>query len=87
LQSAYDLIYTQPGTRQRAEVEAMISEDGGRTWPFNRQLWRGRSAYTAMIGSPDGTICLLMECGDKDPYRQIAFMKFAPEWVKARPAP
>ena len=83
----YDLIFTQPGTRDRAEVEVIASEDGGRTWPFKQRLWRGRSAYTAMIRSQDGMICLLMECGEKDPYQQIAFMKFAPEWVKAERAP
>jgi len=32
-------------------------------------------------------VCLLLECGEKDPYQQIAFMKFAPEWVKAERAP
>jgi len=79
----YDLIFTQPGNRQRAEVEVIASEDGGRTWPFKQRLWQGRSAYTAMIRAPDGMICLLLECGEKDPYQQIAFMKFAPEWVKA----
>jgi sialidase-1 len=82
-QGEFDLLFSQPGTRQRAEVEVIASEDGGRTWPFKRQLWRGRSAYTAMIQSPDGMIGLLLECGEKDPYQQIAFMKFAPAWVKA----
>jgi sialidase-1 len=82
----YDLIFTQPGNRQRAEAEVIAGEDGGRTWPFKQRLWRGRSAYTAMIRSQDGMVCLLMECGEKDPYQQIAFMKFAPEWVKAERA-
>lgn len=82
----FDLIYTQPAHRNRTTVSAWLSDDDGRTWPFAQPLWNGPSAYTAMIRSQDGMICLLLECGDGDTHQQIAFMKFAPEWLRARGA-
>lgn len=83
----YDLIFTQPGNRSRGEVHAWLSEDDGRTWPFAQRIWRGPSAYTAMIRTHDGMLCLLLECGRGDPYEQIAFLKLSPEWLRARAAP
>ena len=83
----YDLLFTQPGNRSRGEVHAWLSEDDGKTWPFAQQLWRGPSAYTTMIRTHEGQVCLLMECGKKDPYEQIAFVKFSAEWLRTRKAP
>ncbi len=83
----FDLIYAQPSTRGRVGVQAWISEDDGRTWPTAQPLWSGPSAYTSMVRLQSGLVGLLLECGTKDPYEQIAFVKFAPEWLKARRAP
>lgn len=83
----FDLIFTQPSLRKRAEVYAWLSDDDGRNWPFAQPLWRGPSAYTSMIRSQEGLVCLLLECGEQDPYAQIAFMKFSPEWLRGRLAP
>lgn len=78
----YDLIFTQPGARNRTGVTAWLSDDEGKTWPFAQTLWRGPSAYTAMIRSHDGQICTLMECGRKDTFEQIAFVKYSQEWLR-----
>jgi len=83
----YDLIYTQPASRTRTTVTAWLSDDDGRTWPYAQPLWNGPSAYTAMVRSQDGMICLLLECGDRDTHQQIAFLKLAPEWLRGRTAP
>jgi hypothetical protein len=50
-------------------------------------LWSGPSAYTSMIRTQGGLIGMLIECGTKDVYEQIAFIKFAPEWLHGRKAP
>ena len=34
-----------------------------------------------------GLVGLLLECGEKQTYEQIVFLKFAPEWLKAGKAP
>lgn len=83
----YDLIYTQPATRSRTEVTAWLSADEGKTWPFAQTLWRGPSAYTAMVRTHDGQICTLIECGQKDTFEQIAFVKYSQEWLRVRKAP
>lgn len=83
----FDLIFTQPSRRDRSGVRAWLSEDDGRTWPYAQPLWNGPSAYTTMVRSQDGMICLLLECGRGEPYEQIAFLKFAPEWLKGGKAP
>ena len=50
-------------------------------------LWSGPSAYTSIVRVQGGLVGMLIECGKKDVYEQIAFVKFAPEWLKARKAP
>jgi len=83
----WDLIFTQPMSQRRVNVRAWISEDGGKTWPHAQPLWNGPSAYTSLARTEDGQVCALLECGKKDTYEQIAFVKFAPEWLKARKSP
>ena len=50
-------------------------------------LWSGPSAYTSMVRVQGGLVGMLIECGAKDVYEQIAFVKFAPEWLKSRKPP
>jgi sialidase-1 len=83
----YDLIYSQPINRGRVNVTAWLSPDDGKSWPFAQTLWRGPSAYTAMIRTHDGQICMLLECGRADTFEQIAFVKFSQEWLRTRKAP
>ncbi|NDF01581.1 MAG: exo-alpha-sialidase, partial [Verrucomicrobia bacterium] len=82
-----DWIFTHPITPGRVGVHAWISEDAGRSWPHAQLLWSGPSAYTAMVRMQGGLVGVLMECGEKQTYEQIAFMKFTPEWLKAGKPP
>lgn len=83
----YDWIFTQPVASNRTGVHAWISEDRGKSWPFAQSLWTGPSAYTAMTRVQGGLVGVLLECGNKDVYEQIVFLKFAPEWLRGRKAP
>ncbi len=83
----FDWIFSQPFTTGRTSVTAWISEDGGKSWPDAQMLWSGPSAYTSMVRVQGGLVGMLLECGTKDVYEQIAFVKFAPEWLKSRKAP
>ena len=83
----FDWIFSQPASTGRTSVTAWISEDDGKTWPSAQMLWSGPSAYTAMVRVQGGLVGMLIECGTKDVYEQIAFVKFAPEWLKSRKAP
>lgn len=79
----FDWIFTHPITPGRVGVHAWISEDAGQSWPHAQLLWSGPSAYTAMTRLQGGLVGVLIECGEKQTYEQIVFMKFAPEWLKA----
>ena len=83
----FDWIFTHPVTPGRVGVHAWISEDSGRSWPHAQLLWSGPSAYTAMVRMQGGLVGVLIECGEKQTYEQIVFMKFSPEWLKAGKAP
>ena len=83
----YDWIFSQPAASNRTSVTAWISSDDGQSWPAAQLLWAGPSAYTSMVRVQSGLVGMLIECGARDVYEQIAFVKFAPEWLKARPAP
>ncbi len=82
-----DWIFSHPITPSRTGVHAWISDDQGKSWPSAQMLWAGPSAYTSMVRVQGGLVGMLIECGTKDVYEQIAFVKFAPEWLKAHPAP
>ncbi len=83
----FDWIFAHPATVKRTGVHAWISEDAGRSWPHAQLLWSGPSAYTAMVQLPGGFVGLLLECGEKQTYEQIVFLKFTPEWLKTGKAP
>jgi sialidase-1 len=83
----YDWIFSQPAATNRTSVHAWMSDDRGKSWPFAQSLWSGPSAYTAMTRIQGGLVGMLLECGTKDVYEQIAFLKFAPEWLRGRKAP
>ncbi len=77
-----DWIYSQPISAKRTDVHAWISDDSGKSWPAARKIWSGPSAYTSMTSVEGGLVGILVECGTRDLYEQIVFVKFAPEWVK-----
>ena len=79
-------IFTHPINSGRINVHAWISEDGGKSWPHAQPLWSGPNAYTPME-RVNGLVGVLVECGEKDAYEQIAFLKFASEWLKTRKVP
>jgi len=83
----YDWIFSHPIASNRTGVHAWISDDNGKSWPSAQMLWSGPGAYTSMVRVQGGLVGMLIECGTKDVYEQIAFVKFAPEWLKARKAP
>jgi sialidase-1 len=86
-EGVYDWIFSHPISPGRNGVHAWLSEDRGKSWPYAQPLWNGPSAYTAMTRVQGGLLGMLIECGSKDVYEQIAFVKFAPEWLRGRKAP
>jgi sialidase-1 len=66
-----------PGTRRaRKNLSVKLSYDEGQTWPVNRVLEAGPSAYSDLAVLPDGTILCLYE-GQK----VLTLARFNLEWL------
>jgi sialidase-1 len=65
------------GRGKRQNLSIKLSRDDGKTWPINRTLESGPSAYSDLAVLPDGTVLCLFE-GDKT----IDCARFNIEWIR-----
>ena len=70
------------GRGKRKNLSIKLSRDDGKTWPVNKTLDAGPSAYSDLAELPDGTILCLYE-RDKD----IACARFNLEWLTSKAGP
>ena len=72
------------GPRPRENETVRISCDEGVTWPVAKSIERGRSGYTDIAVSPDGTILCLYERGHNPDNlfttRLLTVARFNLEW-------
>ncbi|MEW6306796.1 MAG: sialidase family protein, partial [Verrucomicrobiota bacterium] len=61
---------------KRENLSVKLSRDDGRTWPVNKVLEAGPSAYSDLAVLPDGTILCLYEASDR-----IKIARFNLEWL------
>ena len=64
------------GRGQRKNLSLKLSYDDGMTWPVNKTLDAGPSAYSDLAVLPDGTILCLYEAG-----QSIACARLNLEWI------
>jgi sialidase-1 len=77
------------GSRDRRNLSIKVSYDEGQTWPVNKSLEPGYSAYSDLAVLPDGTILCLYERGreadgqQKKPtsYAYLTLARFNLEWL------
>ncbi|MBL8829361.1 MAG: exo-alpha-sialidase [Planctomycetaceae bacterium] len=77
------------GSRDRVNLSLKLSYDEGQTWPVNRVLEPGYSAYSDLAVLPDGTILCLYErgrdvaTGGQKPssYAYLTLARFNVEWL------
>ena len=68
------LIFSNPSTvKGRTNMTVKVSLDAGKTWPIEKQIYEGPSAYSCLTNLPNGKIGLLYENGIKSPYEKISF--------------
>lgn len=77
------ILFCNPATQARGEngrrgMTIRLSYDEGKTWPIERLIYAGYSAYSAMTVLPDGRIAVLYE---KDGYRRLSFATFKLDWL------
>lgn len=64
------------GRGKRQNLSIKLSRDDGKTWPINKTLDAGPSAYSDLAILPDGAILCLYEAGNS-----IACARFNLEWM------
>lgn len=65
------------GKGKRENLSIKLSRDDGKTWPVNKTLESGPSAYSDLAALPDGTVLCFFERGDT-----ITCARFNLEWLK-----
>jgi len=71
------ILFSNPAGTQRANMTVRASFDEGITWPAQRSLHAGPSAYSDLAVLKNGTVVCLYERGDRSPYEQIVLARFA----------
>jgi sialidase-1 len=66
------------GKGKRENLTIKLSHDDGRTWPVNRTLEPGASAYSDLAVLPDGSLVCFYEGRD-----QLVAARFSMEWLKS----
>ena len=64
------------GRGLRRNLSIKLSHDDGKTWPINRTLEAGPSAYSDLAVMPDGTVLCFYEGAEK-----LICARFNLEWV------
>lgn len=79
------LIFVNPSDeRERKDGMIRLSEDGGKTWPYQKQVNEGSFIYSCLTELANGELGLSYESGNETGYDiKIKFVKFSLEWLKS----
>lgn len=70
------LAFSNPASASsRVGMTVRLSSDWGKTWSGKHVLHEGPSAYSNLVGLPDGNLGCLYEGGDLNPYETILFQE------------
>ena len=68
------LVFSNPASKtSRSNMTVRISHNNGKTWPLQKVLYAGPSAYSNVTILPNGEIGCLYEAGYNKPYEGIVF--------------
>jgi sialidase-1 len=79
-----EVLFSNPAATTRTRMKVRVSGDGGRTWPVSRVVHEGPAAYSSLAMMHGGTIGLLYELGETQPYERIAFVALGARWLQGR---
>ena len=82
------ILFANPAsaTPKRTNLTIRMSANGGKNWPVSKTIWPGAAAYSDLVLTADHQIGCLFECGEKNPYETIQFVKFPLEWMTGNEA-
>ena len=68
------LAFSNPASKTaRTAMTVRISYDNGKTWPFQKLLYNGPSAYSNLVMMPNHALACFYEAGYQKPYEGIVF--------------
>jgi sialidase-1 len=70
------ILFSNPASPKRMNMTVRASFDDGNTWPLQRSLHSGPSAYSDLAVLADGTSVCLYERGKTHPYEEIVLARF-----------
>lgn len=68
----------------RQNLMVSLSADEGKSWPINKSIYEGASAYVTICRLENDAIGLFYE---KDDYRHLVFVRFSLSWLTAAAPP
>ncbi|MFH0762199.1 MAG: exo-alpha-sialidase [Bacteroidota bacterium] len=74
------LLHSIPFANSRKNVSVLLSYDEGKTWPVQKTIYSGESAYSSLTILDDGTIGIYFEVGEYEIF-QMYFMRFSLKWL------
>lgn len=79
------LIFVNPSHENaRKDGVVRLSEDGGKTWPYQKPINQGSFIYSCLTELENGEIGLSYESGNDTGYEiEIKFVKFSLDWLKS----
>jgi sialidase-1 len=77
IRSGKRLLFSNPASTRRERLTVRVSRDEGASWPDQRVLHAGPSAYSSLVevDSPGAFACFY-EAGEKSPYEGLIFARF-----------
>jgi sialidase-1 len=76
------ILWTGPKGPGRSNLVVRVSYDEGKTFPRERPIAKGFSAYSDLTILKDKTVGVLWERGEKTGYQFITFTRFNREWLE-----
>lgn len=78
------LIFSSPQGNKREKLTVWISEDDGKTWAHQREVFAGAAAYSDLIALPNNQVGLLCEIGVSSSAQTITFITFPLAWISEK---
>ena len=75
-------LFANCASLKRTNETIRASRDEGQTWPIEKVLFPGHSAYPCLARLADGTFACLYERGEQHPYESLAFARFTTKWLE-----
>lgn len=75
------LLFSNPASTDRMRMTVRLSYDEGKTWPVEKLLNAGGSAYSCLTVLPDMQIGCLYERGRHKPAERVTFARFSLQWL------